>query len=57
MGMRKDFIMSEEDKRERRKHIDENRKLLLNRSESSDSQAMVPFEGLKETLDEIDRVC
>ncbi len=53
MGMRKDFIRSEEEKQRRKKIINDNRNLLFHGSSESSN---LHSEGLSETLDEIDRV-
>jgi hypothetical protein len=50
MGMRKDFILSEEEKQRRKKIIDDNR------SESTNLQSSLHSEALTQTLDEVDRV-
>jgi hypothetical protein len=63
MGMRKDFILSEEEKQRRRKYLEENRNSTLQRlstSESTNSSSisnpLSNSESLSPTLDEIDRV-
>ncbi|CAF1212806.1 unnamed protein product [Rotaria magnacalcarata] len=62
VGMRKDFILSEQDKERRRKRIKENRNMLPKRSstlESIDSLSSTNIlpktESASQTLDEIDR--
>jgi len=60
--MRKDFIVSEQEKQQRKKRLEENRNIALKRlakSESTNSalsQPLVNSESLSETLDEVDRV-
>jgi len=63
MGMRKDFILSEEDKQRRRKCLEENRNSTLQRlstsestSSSSVSNPLSNPESLSPRLDEIDCV-
>ncbi|UJR08025.1 hypothetical protein I4U23_012303 [Adineta vaga] len=48
MGMRRDFVMSEEQKQERRKKMEENQTMTMNSSSNPDQQT--------ETLDEIDQL-
>ncbi len=63
MGMRKDFIISEEEKQRRRECLEENRMITSQRLSTSESpnsssnlQAVVNIESLSPTLDEIDSV-
>jgi len=62
-GMRKDFILSEEDKQRRKKHLEENRNRTsqhLSTSELTNSLSIThsasKFEPISPTSDEIDRV-
>jgi len=63
MGMRKDYIMSEEEKQQKKKCLEENRKISLTRSltsestnSSSISEPLSNSESISLTSDEIDRV-
>ena len=60
MGMRKEFVLSEEDNQKRRERLEENRNILLKRSstlESTDPTHNVSnSESISQALDEIDRV-
>ena len=63
MGMRKDFILSEQEKQRRRKRLEENRSMSsksLVPSESSNSSSLTNLslksEPFSQTFDEIDRV-
>ena len=63
MGMRKDFILSEEEKQRRRKRLEDNRNMsskTLVTSESSNSLSLTnsspKSESFSQTFDEIDRV-
>jgi hypothetical protein len=48
MGMKKDFILSEEEKQRRKKRLDENRNLA--------SQRLTNSESISQAMDEIDPV-
>ncbi len=63
MGMRKDFILSDEEKQRRKKRLVENRNSTSKRSSTSEStnsssisQPASNSEYISETLDELDRV-
>jgi len=63
MGMRKDFIRSEEEKQQRKKCLEENRDLTLKRistsestNSSSISQPISNSESISPTFNEIDHV-
>jgi hypothetical protein len=63
MGMRKDFILSEEEKQQKKKCLEENRKISLTRSSTSEStnsssisEPLSNSESISLTSDEIDRV-
>jgi hypothetical protein len=64
MGMRKDFIISEEEKRRKRKCLEENRNMTAqrlsstsgSRSSSSTLQPISNVESLSPILDDIDHV-
>jgi hypothetical protein len=63
MGMRKDFIVSEEEKQRRRKHLEDNRKMTSQRLSTSEridplssSNRLSTAESLSPAFDEIDRV-
>jgi hypothetical protein len=60
MGMRKNFVMSEEDNQKRRERLQENRNNLLNRSSALEStnptHDVSNSESVSQALDEIDRV-
>ncbi len=62
VGMRKDFIVSEQEKQQRKKRLEENRNISLKRlvksesTKSALSQPLVNSESLSVTLDEVDRV-
>jgi hypothetical protein len=60
--MRKDLIVSEQEKQQRKKRLEENRNISLKHlvksesTKSASSQPLVKSESLSETLDEVDRV-
>jgi hypothetical protein len=54
MGMRKDFIQSEQDKQQRKLRLEENRNITAKRS--STSNRLSTSESLSPSFDEIDRV-
>jgi hypothetical protein len=63
MGMRKDFIRSEEEKQQRKKCLEENRGLTLKRISTSEStnlssisQPISNSESISPTFNEIDHV-
>jgi len=63
MGMRKDFIRSEEEKQRRKKCLEENRNITTTRSSTSESTNLLSSsnplpssDSLSEAFDEIDRV-
>jgi hypothetical protein len=60
MGMRKDFLMNEEDKKKRKERLKEKRINLLNRSSTLESTNPTydesNSESISQALDEIDRV-
>jgi hypothetical protein len=61
MGMRKDFILSEEEKQRRKKHLEENVNISSKRSSTSESTNSSPqpvsnLEVRSEIADEIDHV-
>ncbi len=60
MGMRKDFLMNEEDKKKRKERLQEKRINLLNRSSTLESTNPTydesNSESISQALDEIDRV-
>ncbi len=62
VGMRKDFIVSEQEKQQKKKRLEENRNISLKRLAKSEStksalsQPLVNSESLSLTLDEVDRV-
>ncbi|CAF4540969.1 unnamed protein product, partial [Rotaria sp. Silwood2] len=56
MGMRKDFILSEEEKQKRRERLEENRQLLNEHKYSTELISSSTNEHLSESLNEIDRV-
>lgn len=49
-GMRKDLLMTDEQKEQRRKRLEDNRNLTIQRSSTTD-------QPIPSTFDEIDRVC
>ncbi|CAF4391567.1 unnamed protein product, partial [Adineta steineri] len=60
VGMRRDFILSEEEKQQRKQRLQENRNISLKRSSTSDSSSLSPevspnSESHIESLDDIDR--
>ncbi len=62
-GMRKDFILSEEEKQRRKKHLEENRNQTSQRFSTHESintssilQSASNYESIPTTTDEIDRV-
>jgi hypothetical protein len=57
MGMRKDFILSEEEKQKRRQRIEENRRLSNEYHSNIESSVSLPVNDyISESIDEIDRV-
>jgi hypothetical protein len=60
MGLRKDFILSEEEKQRRKERLEENRNNSSKRSSTSEatnsSHPLSNSESISQTLDEIDRV-
>ncbi|CAF1078475.1 unnamed protein product [Adineta steineri] len=61
VGMRRDFILSEEEKQQRKQRLQENRNISLKRSSTSDSSSLSPevspnSESHTESLDDIDRI-
>ena len=57
MGMRKDFILTDEEKQRRKKRLEENRNNSLTLATTSESSHLLSdSETLSQTLDEIDRV-
>jgi hypothetical protein len=63
MGMRKDFIRTEEEKQQRKKQIEANRNISLKRLSTSQStnslsssRSLSNSESSSQTFDEIDRV-
>ncbi len=63
MGMRKDFILTEEEKQRRKSRLEENRNLTLQRLSTSESGNLTPstnllstFESLSPKFDDIDQV-
>ena len=59
-GMRKDFLLTEEQKEQRRKHLEDNRNNTLQRlstiQSSNDPQTTTNIDPISPSLDEIDRV-
>jgi hypothetical protein len=60
MGMKKEFIMSEEDKQKRKERLEENRSNSLKRSSTIEptnpTHNAYNSESISQALDEIDRV-
>jgi hypothetical protein len=63
MGMRKDFLVTKEQKQQRQQRLEENRNMALTRlstsesaSSSSTSQSVSNLDYVSPTLDELDRV-
>jgi len=59
MGMRKDFILSEEEKQQRKKRLEENRKISSTSESTNSSYTLQPIsnsESISQASDENDRV-
>ncbi|CAF1307017.1 unnamed protein product [Rotaria sordida] len=56
MGMRKDFILSEEEKQKRRERLEGNRQLVNERQSSTESISSSTNQYISESLSEIDRL-
>jgi hypothetical protein len=56
MGMRRDFILSEEEKQKRRQRIEENRQLLNEYKSFKKSVSPTNNDYVSESIHEIDRV-
>ncbi len=54
--MRKDFFVNEEEKQQRKKHLEEKRNVLSRVESRTSSKSLSNSESLSQTLDEIDRV-
>lgn len=57
MGMRKDFLLSEETKQKRRKHAEKTRKITTTTTRLTTSEMTPNPPSISPILDEIDRVC
>ncbi len=55
-GMRKDFILTEEEKQRRRKRLEENRQLSNDQPSFPESMSFQNNQFVSEPIDEIDRV-